>query len=256
MPHAPGLTWYDDPGNAVETRAAGDLLDGAILAVQDRLGDQVAFSGASDPAPSGATRWRARGSVAMRVAYLGPEGTFTHETLELAAERFGWQDVTAVPYASQDAVAEAVAAAAVDLGIVAVATSLEGAMPVAASIAALPLQVIEAIERVCHYQLLALPGARLDSVRIVLSNPKALADCRSNLRRLMAEHTEEATASTAAAVRRVAAGTAVDCAAVGTAAAGRLYGLTPLVEAIEDDPTNWTRWAIIRRLDLSGPTPV
>lgn len=183
----------------------------------------------------------------MRVAYLGPEGTFTHETLAIAATRLNWKAVTAVPFPDQEAVVRAVAEGEAELGVVAVATSLGSEMPVAATIANLPLQVIEVVERVCHYALLALAGTQLEDVRTVLSNPKALADCRATLGRLLTAHDEEMTGSTAQAVARVRELGRADLAAVGTETAGRHYGLMTLAAAIEDDPANWTRWTVIRR---------
>lgn len=183
-----------------------------------------------------------------RVGFLGPEGTFTHETAELVAARLGWADPVYVPYLSGLAALEAVVRGEVDHAVVAVATSLGGdRMPEAQAIEHLGLTVLTAIQRVCHYHLLGLPGATLADITVVRSNPKALADCRTRLSALLPNATLEHTASTAAAVQSVAAAGRPELAAVGTAAAGRRYGLMTLAENIEDDPDNWTRWLVVTR---------
>jgi prephenate dehydratase len=183
-----------------------------------------------------------------RVGFLGPEGTFTHETAELAAARLGWAEPIYVPYPTGLAAVQAVARGEVDDAVVAVATSLGGDRTVEArAIEDLGLAVLTAIQRVCHYHLLGLPGAALADVTLVRSNPKALADCRRRLAALVPGATLEHTASTAAAAQSVAAAGRPELAAVGTAAAARRYGLVPLAENIEDNPDNWTRWLVVTR---------
>ena len=184
----------------------------------------------------------------MRVGFLGPEGTFTHETAEMAAERMGWTDVRFVPYPTSVAAVEAAARGEVDFAVVADATSLNGSMPeVTAAIDATGVRRLDHIQRTCHYHLLALPGATLSGLTGVYAHAKAAGDCRDHLVRLAPGVPHLATPSTAAGVRRVAEEGRRDLAAVGTAAAARRYGLAPLAENIEDDPDNWTRWVIVAR---------
>jgi prephenate dehydratase len=188
------------------------------------------------------------GPRGVRIGFLGPEGTFTHETAESAAAALGWPEPHYVPYPSGLAAVQALARGEVDHAVVAVATKLGGERTEEArAIAELGLKVLTAIQRVCHYHLLGLPGAALGGVRVVRSNPKALADCRARLAALVPGAALEHTASTAAAVQSVATAGRPEVAAVGTAAAARRYGLLPLAENIEDDPDNWTRWLVLTR---------
>lgn len=183
----------------------------------------------------------------MRVGFLGPEGTFTHETAEMATEKLGWQDVTYVPYPTSVATVEAAAAGEVDYAVVVDATSLSGPMPeVAKAIEVSGVERVDQIQRICHYHLLALPGATLDRLTAVVAHAKATGDCRGSLDRLAPGRPLLDTTSTGAGVKRVADERRPDLAAVGTATAGRRYGLVPLAENLEDDPENWTRWAVLR----------
>lgn len=184
----------------------------------------------------------------MRVGFLGPEGTFTHETAEMAAGRLGWSNVTFVPYPTSVAAVEAAGRGEVDVAVVADATSLSGSMPeVHTAIELAGLRRIDEIQRVCHYHLLALPGADLAGLTGIFAHAKASGDCRAHLERLAPGVPYLPAPSTGAGVQRVAEGGRGDQAAVGTAAAGRRYGLVPLAENIEDDPNNWTRWAVVAR---------
>jgi chorismate mutase / prephenate dehydratase len=184
----------------------------------------------------------------MRVGYLGPEGTFTHETAEMAAEKLGWQDIEYVPIATSVGVVEALARGEVDVAVVVDATSLSGPMPeVNKAIEVASVKRLDHIQRVCHYHLLAHPGASLDKLTGIVAHAKATGDCRATLARIAPGLPFSTTTSTGAGVKRVADEGRLDQAAIGTATAGRLYGLVPLADNIEDDPENWTRWAILGR---------
>lgn len=188
------------------------------------------------------------GPHGVRMGFLGPEGTFTHETAELAAMRLGWMEPVYVPYPSGLAAMQALAGGEVDHAVVAVATSLGGERTdEARAIAELGLKVLIAIQRVCHSHLLGLPNASLPRVRVVRSNPKALSDCRARLAALVPGAALEQSASTATAAQSVAVEGRPELAAVGTAAAVRRYGLVPLAESIEDAPDHWTRWLVLMR---------
>lgn len=186
----------------------------------------------------------------MRVGYLGPEGTFTHESAEMAAEKLGWADATYVPYPTSIAAVEAAARGEVDVAVVADATSLSGPMAeVNAAIEAAGVRRLDQIQRVCHYHLLALPGSNVKGLTGIFAHAKATGDCRAHLERIAPGVPYLPTSSTGAGVREVAQQGRSDLAAVGTAAAGRLYGLAPLAENIEDDPDNWTRWTVVARAE-------
>jgi len=185
-----------------------------------------------------------------RVAFLGPEGTFTEEALlsesDLAAEDL-------VPLRSWPEVLGAVEGGDVDLGFVAVENSIEGTVN----------QVIDAlvfdtdlwIQREVVHEiaqcLLAPGGTRVEDVRRLVSFPNALGQCRRWASANLPGVEEVAANSTSEAARLVAEGLAGDgAAALGTALAAKLYGLEVLVPHVEDQPGNMTRFLVV---SVPGP---
>jgi prephenate dehydratase len=97
-----------------------------------------------------------------------------------------------------------------------------------------------------HLDLLAVKGAELDAIRRVVSFAPATAQCGRFLRERLPAATIEETDSTSAAARRVADEASTGAAAIASERAGELYGLVPLARSIEDDPGNWTRFAVLK----------
>lgn len=185
--------------------------------------------------------------MTRRVAYLGPEGSFTHETaLQWIQSRPG-DEYVLLPCRSVDEVVSAVASTVAERGVVPVATSSGG--PIVEYVAAVeraPVKVVDSLSRVCRYMLLALRGASLDQIREIRSHPKAFADCRTTLGALLPNANLVETASTGAAVESVAADERPDLAAVAPLAATS-YGLSVLARDLQDDPDNRTTWAVIAK---------
>src|SRR5512137_584444 len=132
----------------------------------------------------------------MRVAYLGPPGTFSEEAVGrcepvAAAERF--------PFPSFADAYEAALAGTVDVALLPVENSLEGA--VGATLDLLVhrpgLRIQRELLLPVEQHLLARHGTGLPGVRRVLSHPQALGQCAGFLRRPLPGVATEATLSTA-----------------------------------------------------------
>jgi chorismate mutase/prephenate dehydratase len=173
-----------------------------------------------------------------RVAYLGPEFTFSHLA---AIEGFG-QSADLVPVGTIAAVFEEVERGQADFGVVPMENSTDGrvsdtlecfARSHVRICAGLPLRI--------HHCLLGV-GTRED-VRIVHSKPQPLSQCRNWLARHLPNVELREVASTAEAARR--AKEDPRSAAVASGQAGVHYGLAVLVRNIEDNPENVTRFAVI-----------
>jgi prephenate dehydratase len=189
----------------------------------------------------------------MRAAYLGPEGTNSHEALVA-----GGLDAELVAQPTVVAVVTAVQEGEADRGLVPIENSREGG--VGATLDALvfdgPDVVIvgEVVHRV-SYCLTAADSIAPDEVRTVHSHPQATGQCARFLAAQLPGAAVVAAASTAGAVRDVSEGGALSGAephaAIGTRHAAGIYGAIVLAEGIEDDPENATRFAWIARADTS-----
>lgn len=179
----------------------------------------------------------------MRIGYLGPEGTFSHE-VALAGAGPGDE---LVPLRTNHDVVVAVQSGLVDRATAPVENMIDGA--VAAVLDALVFDAPDVVivgESVApvHHVLAAAGPLALEEVRAVVSHPVALGQCGIFLRARCPEAGTQPAVSTAEAVRQVAAGElGAGVAAIGTATAAALYGATVLAEGIEDDPGNRTRFA-------------
>jgi chorismate mutase/prephenate dehydratase len=174
----------------------------------------------------------------LRVAYLGPEFTFSHLA---AIERFG-HSAELVPVGTIAAVFEEVERGQAQFGVVPMENSTDGRVSDTLDCFSrsrvricgeLPLRI--------HHCLLG-SGTR-DDVRTVVSKPQPLSQCRNWLARHLPNADLLEVGSSAEAARRAKDDTSV--AAVASAQAGVNYGLPVLVPNIEDNPDNVTRFAVI-----------
>ena len=177
----------------------------------------------------------------LRVAYFGPEGTFTHLATR---QQFGGQAELA-PLPSIPEVIAAVERGAVDLGVVPVENTTEGVVTETFD------TLVDATVTLCGeiqlrvaLQLLSRSG-RLEDVKRVASYPQPFAQCRGWLERTLPGVERVVTASTAAAARLATDDPAV--AAIGSAAAAEAYGLEIAAAGIEDRRDNTTRFLVLGR---------
>lgn len=183
----------------------------------------------------------------MKVAFLAPEGTFTWETAQLVASARGWsEDTEYVPYSTGEAIVAAVDRGDTDYGVAAVATSLAGERGLIRSTVkqAKHVKIVDEYQRVCHYALMARAGQNLAAVRSVHTVQKAIDDCAGWLRQHLPDAELVRTPSTGEGAAYVAA-SHDESAAIAPPAAALRHGLQVLVENIEDDPNNWTRWLVL-----------
>lgn len=187
-----------------------------------------------------------------RIAYLGPPGTFTEEALltqpDLAAGR-------RTAYGSFPDVLDAVEHGEADLGVVALENSIEGTVNVSLDllIFAHELLIVRELQLSVAQCLVGLAGTEMAAVKKVVSIPVATAQCRTWLAVNLPGVEQEASPSTAEAVRRVAEAGDPQVVAVGTRHAARLYGLEVLADGIEDHDDNTTRFVVVARPEWGIP---
>ena len=183
----------------------------------------------------------------MRVGYLGPDGTVSHEALMSAAgaDRF--------ELAPQPTLHEAVIAVhdgAVDRALVPIENSLEGSVSPTLDAIAFETEDVVIVGEVrwpVHLHLVAAGPLELGEIRAVVSHPQASGQCARFLRKQLPGVPVVAARSTADAVRQVADGFESGAAAIGTRGAADRYGCTLLREDVEDDPGSETRFVWIAR---------
>ena len=188
----------------------------------------------------------------MRVAYLGPPGTFSEDALLTAAGN-GVEDV---PKPTIFDAIQAVAGGEVDRALVPFENSIEGAVRATLDALAFDVQGVAIVGEHDHpvrHALIARPGTRPEQIETVLSHPQASAQCARFIRERLPGATVRAASSTAEAVRSVSL-SRDPWAALGAPSAARLYSCEVLEEGIEDAPDNVTRFVWLAREDAAPGT--
>ncbi|WP_210493668.1 prephenate dehydratase [Patulibacter sp. SYSU D01012] len=177
------------------------------------------------------------------LAFLGPEGTFTHRAaLDLARD-----GETLVPLDHAEDVIAAIVSGRADGAIIAFENSLDG--PVAANLdllLATEEDIVITAERVIPvaFDLWRLPGDDAPLTGVV-SHPVGLGQCK----RFIAEHrlATRAASSNAVACREVAAAAEPGWAALAGPDAGAQFGLVATEHGIRDDERAATRFVRLGR---------
>lgn len=183
----------------------------------------------------------------MRVAYLGPDGTVSHEALMSVPEAGGFE---LVPEPTLHDAVVAVHDGSVDRALVPIENALEGSVNPTLDALAFETDdvvIVGELRHPVHLCLLAGRPLALDAIETVVSHPQASAQCARFLRTELPDARVVAAPSTAEAVRQAVTGDDAAAAAVGTRHAAELYGATVLALDVEDDDGNETRFVWIAR---------
>jgi chorismate mutase/prephenate dehydratase len=178
----------------------------------------------------------------LKVAYLGPEGTFTQSAV---LKHFG-HSVNALSVPTIDEVFHEVESGTADFGVAPVENSSEGTVNIHTLDMFLtsPLKVCGEIELRIHQHLMGRMGDIGEIVR-VCSHPQSLAQCRGWLAEHLPGVEQVPVASNAEAARR--ARDEDGTAALAGDAAAQVYGLKILFNTIEDQDDNTTRFVVVGR---------
>jgi prephenate dehydratase len=188
-----------------------------------------------------------------RIAYLGPEGTFTEAAL-LRMASAGMVPgagpataVTPVPAESTTAALAAVRSLDADYACVPIENSIEGSvLPTLDSLAGgTPLQIFAELTLDVAFTIVVRPGCTAADVQTVAAFPVAAAQVRHWLARHLPKAQVVPANSNAAAAHDVSHGRAD--AGVSTALAAERYGLKALAFDVVDEPNARTRFV------LAGP---
>jgi prephenate dehydratase len=187
----------------------------------------------------------------MRVAFLGPAGTFTEEALRSSAPG----GVEEIPYPTVYETVMAVQEGQADRAVVPIENSLEGG--VAATLDALAsdadgVRIAAEVVHPIHHCVVGPRELELDAATRVVSHPQATAQCQRFLRERLAGAERLSAPSTAEAVRTVA-DTDEPWVALGSRLSAELYGCQVLAADVEDHPDNLTRFVWLARAGEAEP---
>ena len=181
----------------------------------------------------------------VKVAFLGPEGTFTQQA---AMKHFGHSAVT-VPMAAIDEVFREVTAGAVSYGVVPVENSTEGVIShTLDSFMDSGLKICGEVVLRIHQHMLVSENTRREHITRIYSHAQSLAQCRKWLDAHWPMAERVAVSSNAEAAKRIKG--EWNSAAIAGDMAADLYGLEKISEKIEDQPDNSTRFLIIGNQDV------
>ncbi|BBY06301.1 prephenate dehydratase [Mycobacterium noviomagense] len=192
-----------------------------------------------------------------RIAYLGPEGTFTEAALrQMVAARLvpdhGQDSLRPLPVDSTPMALDRVRKGAADYACVPIENSIDGSVaPTLDSLASgSPLQVFAEVTLDVAFTIAVKPGRSAGEVRTVAAFPVAAAQVRRWLDKHLSDAELRPANSNADAAQQVAAGR-VD-AAVSTALAAEHRGLAALAHGVVDEPNARTRFVLV---GPPGPPP-
>jgi chorismate mutase/prephenate dehydratase len=181
----------------------------------------------------------------IKVAYLGPEGTFSHA----AARNFFGLAASYLEATTFEGVLDAVSRRQAQDGVLPVENSTEGSVPNAIDALVANDLFIRAEFELEVSQCLLTKNTSFTAIQRVYSHPQPLGQCRMWLAKNLGSAQLVQSPSTTAAVRDAM----VDPggAAVASRLASEIYGLPILRERIQDQAENFTRFVIVSSADAA-----
>lgn len=174
----------------------------------------------------------------LRVAYLGPEATYTHQA---AQHNFG-SSQSYFPCPVIPDVFSAVQRGEADYGVIPIENSSEGSVFHSMDmLAETDLKIVAEVYLPVEHCLLS--HEPLEKIQVVYSKDQALGQCREWLQRNLPGARREPSDSTASAVKSLRPGDGR--AALAGRLAGELYGVPVVAAAVQDRADNVTRFLVI-----------
>jgi chorismate mutase/prephenate dehydratase len=179
----------------------------------------------------------------IRVAYLGPQGTFSEQAVR---QHFG-HAVAAEPEATIDEVFRSAESGATQFAVAPAENSTDGVVGRTLDLLiTTPLRICGEVDLRVRQNLLSRMK-RIGEIRKIYSHAQSLAQCNGWLGQHLPKAERIPVGSNAEAARRAAK--EKGAAAIAGEAAAALYKLKPLARSIEDDPNNTTRFLVLGQAD-------
>jgi prephenate dehydratase len=181
----------------------------------------------------------------VKLAYLGPAGTFTEDALRAATR--GGESFEPLRTSSVHEAIVAVERGEADRALVPFENSIEGSVrPTLDTLAhdAGAVTIVGEYDHAVSPSLIARERLPLERISAVISHPQPLAQCARFIREELSGAETRAASSTAEAVRLVSE-SSEPWAALGSRSAAELYGCEVLRDGVEDEAGNVTRFVWI-----------
>jgi prephenate dehydratase len=180
-------------------------------------------------------------SAGRRIAYQGEPGANSH-----IACADVYPDLEPLACATFEDAFAALQEGSVELAMIPIENSIAGRVAdIHSLLPASGLHIIGETFLPIHFQLLAIPGARIEDLKSVHSHIHALGQCRNIIRRHRLK--PMVAGDTAGSAREVAEWADKSRASLATRLAGQIYGLQILVSDVEDEDHNTTRFVVLSK---------
>ena len=181
--------------------------------------------------------------AAKTAAFIGEYGSYSHRA---SLSYFG-EDLTSIPMKSFQDIFNAVDKGRVEYGVVPVENSLSGSIHENFDLLQThDLKIIGEITLRIKHALIADKNVDKAAITKILASPPAFSQCKNFLDQHSHADPVSVKANTSA-VRHLKESPQVAAAAIGTAMEAEIFDMEVIEESIEDNPRNYTRFAIIAR---------
>lgn len=178
----------------------------------------------------------------MIIGVMGPEGSYSEKAAKLWVDKNGMRDSEFRYFADiEDAFLAAVKGKS-DVSVIPVENSIEGSVGVTLDLL-LENEVVIIGEIVVKIEHCLLSKGGPEKIRVILSHPQGLAQCRHFLKKHFPEAELRSTGSTSHAARL--AGEFEEMAAIASPEAAERYGLKILLSNVQDRKENHTRFLVV-----------
>jgi 3-deoxy-7-phosphoheptulonate synthase len=183
------------------------------------------------------------GGGTTTAAFIGENGDYCHKA---GLSYFG-DEVTCVPMKSNRDIFNACASGRVEFGVIPVENSLSGSIHENFDLLQeYDLKIIGEVTIRIKHALIAHGDAQKNKIRKILASPPAFSQCKNFMDQSPGAEPQPVKADTSA-VRKLKELNDPTVAAIGSAMAAEMFDLKVIEDSIEDNPRNFTRFAIIAK---------
>lgn len=178
----------------------------------------------------------------MIIGIMGPKGSYSEKAAKVWAQKTGIRDVKIKYFVDIEDAFLAVLEGKADISIVPVENSIEGSVGITLDLL-LEQEILIIGEIVVRIEHCLLSKGEPAKIKVILSHPQGLAQCRHFLKKHFPEAELRSTGSTSHAARL--AGELEEMAAIASPEAAECYGLKVLLSNVQDQKENYTRFIVL-----------